>query len=192
MLSIILNLSIVIAAIGAVYAHGRNNPISTVLRYFTVLSNLLCAIAAVAVVVGRLSGNIPEVVLILKYVGTCAVTVTLLTVLLFLGPTIGYKILVTGPDFWLHIFCPIIAIVSYIAFDKTDAGIWVVLLGMLPVIAYGFLYLNKVLREKTWDDFYGFNKGGRWKISFVAMMTGSFLISLVLWVFQRPPFHPGT
>ena len=49
MLSIILNLSIVIAAIGAVYAHGRNNPISNVLRYFTVLSNLLCAAAAAAV-----------------------------------------------------------------------------------------------------------------------------------------------
>ena len=182
MLSIVLNLAIVVAAIGAVYAHGRNNPISTVLRYFTVLSNLLCAIAAATVAVFRLCGNVPEAVLILKYVGTCAVTVTLLTVLLFLGPTIGYKILVTGPDFWLHIFCPVIAIVSYIAFDKPDAGIWVVLFGMLPVIAYGLLYLYKVLYKKTWDDFYGFNRGGKWKISAVAMIAGCFLISLVLWV----------
>ena len=75
-MSIVLNLAIVIAAIGAIYAHGRNNPVSTVLRYFTVLSNLLCAAAAAAVAALRLCGNVPEAVLILKYVGTCAVTVT--------------------------------------------------------------------------------------------------------------------
>ena len=182
MLSIILNLSIVIATIGAVYAHARHNPISIVMRYFTVLSNLLCAAAAAAVVVGRLTGSVPEAVLVLKYVGTCAVTVTLLTVLLFLGPTIGYKRLVTGPDFWLHIFCPVNAIVSYLVCDKSDAGIWVVLLGVLPIIAYGILYLKKVLLEKTWDDFYGFNKGGKWKISVAAMTIGCFLVSFVLWV----------
>ena len=182
MLSIVLNLFIVVAVIGAVSAHARKNPVSTVLRYFTVLSNILCAISAAVVVVARISGSVPEAVLVLKYVGTSAVTVTLLTVLFFLGPTIGYKLLVTGPDFWLHIFCPVIAIVSYLACDKTNAGIWAVLLGMLPAMAYGMLYLNKVVYEKTWDDFYGFNRGGKWKISFVAMTAGCFLISLVLWV----------
>ena len=57
-----------------------------------------------------------------------------------------------------------------------------VLLGVLPIIAYGILYLNKVLLEKTWDDFYGFNKGGKWKISVAAMTIGCFLVSFVLWV----------
>lgn len=181
MLSIVLNLALVVAAAGAICAYRKRHPMSIVLRYFTTLSNILCAIAAAFVVVGRLCGNVPEAMLILKYVGTCSVTVTLLTVLIFLGPNMGYKLMLSGPDFWLHVFCPIMAIVSYIVCDKSGAGIWVVLPGTLPIIAYGLLYLHKVVYRKTWDDFYGFNKDGKWKISFVAMMAGGFLISLILW-----------
>ena len=156
-----------------------------VLRYFTALSNVLCAIAALAVVIGRLCGHVPQAVLVLKYVGTCAVSVTMLTVLVFLGPTIGYKPLLTGPDFWLHLVCPILAIVSLLAWDRPSMGVGAVLLGALPVAAYGVLYLYKVILappEKRWDDFYGFNRGGKWPVSFAAMTAGALLVSWVFWL----------
>ena len=150
-----------------------------VLRYFTALSNILCAIAALAVVIARLCGHVPQAVLVLKYVSTCAVAVTLLTVLFFLGP------MITGPDFWLHLVCPVLAIVSLLAWDQPSPGIGAVLLGALPVAAYALLYLYKVLyapAEKRWDDFYGFNRGGRWPVSFAVMTAGALLVSWLLWL----------
>ena len=169
---------------GAIAAHGRESPLKVILRYFTALSNVLCAIAALAVAIGRLCGSVPQAVFLLKYVGTCAVAVTLLTVLLFLGPTIGYRILMTGPDFWLHIVCPILSAVSLLAWDKSSAGFGVVFLGALPVALYGVLYLYKVILappEKRWADFYGFNRGGKWPVSFAAMAAGALLVSWILW-----------
>ena len=183
--SVVVNLAIVLCTAGAIIKHGRNSPMKVVLRYFTALSNILCAIAALAVVIGRLCGQVPQAVLVLKYISTCAVTVTLLTVLAFLGPMIGYKPLLTGPDFWLHLVCPVLAIVSLLAWDKPNLGIGAVLLGALPVVAYGLLYLSKVIlapAEKRWDDFYGFNRGGRWPVSFVAITAASLLVSWLLWL----------
>ena len=59
-----------------------------------------------------------------------------------------------------------------------------VLLGVVPVVLYGALYLNRVVftdGEKAWEDFYGFNKGGKWWISLTLMLLATLLISLALW-----------
>ncbi len=59
-----------------------------------------------------------------------------------------------------------------------------VLLGVLPVVLYGFLYLKKIVffnEENSWEDFYGFNAGGRWLISFIAMVVATFVLSFVLY-----------
>ena len=184
-LSVITNTVLAVLAAGAIFSHMRKHPILLVLRYFTVLSNILCAAAAVAVAAGRLCGNLPMSVLILKHAGTSAVAVTLLTVLFFLGPKLGYKFLLSGPDLFLHLICPVMAIVSYIAWDSPEIGFSLVFCGVIPTAVYAALYLYKVLlapEEKRWEDFYGFNKGGRWKLSGVVMLSGTFLISLVLWL----------
>lgn len=186
-LSVIVNLVIAACVFRAVVIHCRKNPISVVMRFFTVLSNLFCALSCLAFALGRLSGNIPLALYILKYMSTCAVTVTLVTVLVFLGPTVGYKILLSGPDFWLHLAVPVLAIVSFFAWDKVPMNGGVILLGALPVILYGLLYLYKVVLvtpEKGWEDFYGFNRGGKWPVSFAAMITGGFLISWLFWFFS--------
>lgn len=184
-LSFITNMAIAVFVAGAIFSHMRKNPVRAVLRYFTVLSNILCAAAAFAVAIGRLCGTVPVSVLLLKFIGTSAVTVTLLTVLIFLGPNLGYKMLLTGPDLFLHLICPVLAIVSLIAWDRPDMRFADVFYGVLPVAAYAVLYLYKVLLapvEKRWHDFYGFNKDGKWLISGIAMLSGTFLVSLVLWL----------
>ena len=85
-----------------------------------------------------ITSAILNALIVLKYIGTVAVTITLVTVLVFLG--------------------------------------------IVPMLLYGILYLYMVVISKKWEDFYGFNKTGKWPISFVLMTVGSFLISLILWL----------
>ncbi len=183
--SILLNFIIAGWTAGALAVHRRKASFRIMLRFFTVLSNLFCAAASLTVAVGWLSGSVPQAVWILKYVGTAAVTVTLLTVLVFLGPTIGYKKLLTGPDFGLHLLCPVLAILSFALLEKPELAFGTVFLGLLPVLLYGFLYLYKVIAAKTWEDFYGFNRGGKWPVSFAVMLAGTFLISWILWLVSQ-------
>ena len=68
-------------------------------RFFTTQSNVLCACASLLTAVFLLSGDLPRWAWTLKYAGTAAVTVTMLTVLFFLWPSIGKdgpKVLLTG------------------------------------------------------------------------------------------------
>ena len=62
------------------------------------------------------------------------------------------------------------------------------LAGLLPVALYGPLYLYKILfapPEKRWEDFYGFNKTGKWPVSFAAMLAGTFLICMGIMALQN-------
>lgn len=178
------NLFLAVSALAAVSAHIRHGGFKATMKYFTTLSNVLCAFACLAVAVCRLAGKAPLPVLTAKYVGTSAVTVTMLTVLFFLLPQYGAKALLGGPDLWLHLLCPILALGSFLAWDHPTLPFAAVLLGMLPVILYGILYLKKTVLDppdRRWEDFYGFNRNGHWRVSFAAMYAAAFLISAALW-----------
>jgi hypothetical protein len=187
--SVIVNLLIAVLAVAAVAAHCKKAPLKVVLRFFTALSNLLCALACLAVAVCRLFGTAPAAVLIVKFVGTAAVSVTFLTVMCFLGPVVyDYKKMLSGPDLWLHLVCPVLAVVSLIAWDRPRAPFGLVLLGALPVLLYGAYYLAHVVLappEKRWEDFYGFNRGGKWYLSYIPMLLLALLVSFALWVGVR-------
>ena len=152
------------------------------LRYFTVLSNVLCAVGALAILLTP-SDVLPFGVWLLKYLGTAAVTVTLLTVLLFLGPTLGYKLLFQGQDLYLHLIAPLLAILSFCFMerDHTLTFGWS-LLGLIPMLLYGVFYLWQVVLRKPagWEDFYGYNKNGKWPVSFALMVVGTFLLCMLL------------
>ena len=181
--SVVCNALIAVLTAAAVCRHAKTAPVKVLLRYFTVLSNLLCAAAALAVVFCRLGGSLPEAVRWLKYAGTASVTVTFLTVVFFLGPTLGYKLMLTGPDLWMHLICPLLALLSYFAWDRPASPFWTVIFALLPMLLYAPLYLYKVLlapEERRWKDFYGFNRGGRWWLSLTVMVAADFLIGLAL------------
>ena len=181
--SVVLNVLTAVFVAAAALGHTKKAPMKIILRFFTVLSNLLCAAAALAVAVCRLGGGLPYAVGVFKYVGACAVTVTMLTVVFFLGPTLGYRKMFSGPDLWLHLVCPVLAIVSLLLWDKPALPFRAVWLGTLPVLLYGVLYIYRVLfapEKARWPDFYGFNRGGKWPVSFLAMLVGAFVVSVVL------------
>ncbi len=185
-LSVLFNLAVAAAVTAVIVAYRKGHPLKVTLRFFTALSNLFCALACLAVAVCRLCGAVPEAVLVLKFVGTAAVAVTFLTVMCFLGPVVyDYKSLLTGADFWLHLACPGLAIVSLLLWDQPAGGFWLVPLGALPVLLYGAFYLYRVIlapEEKRWPDFYGFNRGGKWYLSFAAMFLAALVVSFVLWI----------
>lgn len=154
------------------------------LKYYTFLSNVFCALTALGMVI--FPNLLPA--WILKYTGTVAVTITLLTVLFFLGPKLGYKRVLTGRDFIMHMVNPLLAIVSLCVFERNEMPFYVTAFGLLQMILYGLLYGYKVMfakGKKGWDDFYGFNKGGRWYISAVIMLLGTFAICVILWFVCR-------
>ena len=154
------------------------------LCFFTVLSNLFSGLAALLVALTLRGDRLPYAVWMLKYVATASVTVTLLTVLLFLGPTMGYKNLFQGRDLYLHLFGPLLAVITFCFLERVyplrfPAALW----GASPVLLYGLFYLYKVVLSpegKRWEDFYGYNKNGKWPVSFAAMMLGGVLVCLLL------------
>ena len=165
--------------------------VRTAFRFFTVQSNVLCALAALITAVCRLAGNLPRWAWMLKYIGTAAVSVTMVTVFVFLAPSIGkgwVDILLKGGDLFMHLLTPLMALVSFCFLEKQGMTFAQALAGLLPVALYGPLYLYKILfapPEKRWDDFYGFNKGGKWPVAFAAMVAGTFLICMGIMALQN-------
>ena len=166
--------------------------IRTTFRYYTCQSNVLCAVSALLTAAARLAGNLPGWVWTLKYMGTAAVTVTMLTVFFFLAPSIGrdwYDALLKGPfNLFMHLLTPLAALFSFCVLEKQGMTFARSLWGLLPIALYGPLYLYKILyapEEKRWNDFYGFNKGGKWPAAFAAMLAGTFGICMGLMALQN-------
>lgn len=185
--SLILNgLNVLFVAGCMVWGVRKANPVSELFRYFTTLSNLLCAAASLAVVIAWCFGEPPLWVQILKFTGTAAVTVTMLTVLCVLGPVShDWKELMTGAELFLHLFCPLLAIVSLLVFERPSAPAWLIAIGAAPVFLYAVLYWYKVIHvpeERKWPDFYGFNRNGKWPLMASLMLLGGSLISAALFL----------
>ena len=168
-------------AIGAVLAHMRRSPPGRVLRYFTVQSNLFCAAALLCSASAGLFGISSAAAGLWRFAGTVSVSVTLLTVLFFLIPQYGVRTLYSGPDLFLHLICPAAALITFVLRPRIEAPGACAALGVLPVLAYGALYLRKVVVTEEWKDFYGFNRGGRWKLSLAVMTACTALLSAVIW-----------
>ena len=159
------------------------------LRYFTLLSNLFSAFTALATAIALLRGPVPFPLWLCRCVSVASVTVTLLTVLFFLGPALGYKSQLTGVNLFFHLLLPLLAIVLFCFFERFyPLSLPQSLLCITPVTVYGLVYLYKVVYaspEKRWEDFYGFNKSGKWQIAFVAMHLGAAIVCLLLWLLCR-------
>ncbi|WP_156035898.1 hypothetical protein [Butyrivibrio sp. AE3004] len=144
-------------------------------RYFTTLSNVLCALTSLCMCF------YPNAMCAyyLKIIGTAGVTVTMLTVFLFLGRIYGYAVLLKGSDLFMHLITPLLALISLCAFEKRGISFVASFIGMIPVALYAPLYLYNVVlapKEKRWEDFYAFNRDGKWWISYLMMLVGTAVV----------------
>lgn len=163
--------------------------------YFTSDSNILNALFS-AILIPYLiralcaGGVVPQVVYVLHYVGTCAVLLTFLTVMVFLAPVTSYKQMLSGSDMFMHLVCPLLSLVSCAFLTPAEPiPFYYTFLGIIPTIVYGAVYCYKVLvkgpENGGWEDFYTFNRGGKWYISLCLMLIGSYLISVGLYFLGR-------
>ena len=184
--SAVINEAIVFFTAVAMYALVKRTPSEKLpesFRYFTVLSNLFCGLTALILLLCELFGAMPAWAVVLKYVGTVAVTVTICTVFLYLLPATRSLegLLNTWPETIMHLITPVLAILSFLCFEKGDMTAWAIPLGVLPVLLYGWLYLDRVVVVRAWPDFYGFNKNNKWKLSFSLMAAGTIVVAVLLW-----------
>ncbi len=158
------------------------------LKYFTVLSNLLMAAAGAVWAVQLLRGRTGRQALVLKYAGTVSVTLTFVTVMVFLGPLFGYAAMFMGGNLYLHLVVPLAALADFLflcregVLEKRDAR-W----ATLPMLLYGIWYVgnNLINGHGAWpntNDFYGFFTWGDGGAALIAviMVTGTWGMARLL------------
>lgn len=180
-----LDLLVAVGTLVVVIVFSRKQSVPKALQYFTVQSNIY--VSAVSLLCGIWAFFAPEPLwlLILKYSATCSVTVTFLTVFLYLGPRFrNWGFLLSGANLWMHLFCPLIAIAALSLRCPVKLPFAATFAGFAPVVLYSLLYLYKVIyapEGKKWDDLYGFADGIRWIWSMTAMYTATYAVSLGMW-----------
>lgn len=192
-LSLILNLLIVAmetaALIMSINSHGLG-----MFEFYTQDSNYLaliaCLIMAVAEIIALRSGKaLPEWVMALKYIATCCLTLTLIVVLFCLIPAYGADSIVfmlfCGSSLFMHLLCPVVAIVGYIFIEHepllSGRHTW---LALIPTVIYAIvsIILNVL---KIWEGPYPFlyvYKQPVWMscIWFVVIVGGALLLAYLL------------
>lgn len=149
------------------------------LRYFTILSNFGGVFASIYFLFSGEKNR--EKAEIYKYIAAVCLTLTLTTVLVFLGPLFGYKLMFTGASFWFHLIVPAAAILEYIFLSTGKTSAKTNLLAVVPMIIYGLFYLGNLIINGYGDpahsnDWYGF---GRWGIPFGFVIF--FIVAAVTW-----------
>ncbi|MBO4678005.1 MAG: Pr6Pr family membrane protein [Oscillospiraceae bacterium] len=126
------------------------------LRYFTVLSNFLCGIAAlIHFCFLAVRKSAPRWVLRLSYMGAAAVGVTLMVIMLFLGPLYGYREMLKGANLWFHLLIPLLAILDHILLEPGERPSFRdTFLCLIPVVLYGAGYVANLLINGVgeWPD----------------------------------------
>ena len=173
--------------VGIIYGTAMMPWMGADLRTFTEDSNLLAALCAACMLpfsaACALKGRwkIPRWANALKFMGTCGLAVTLLTVVFFLVPRNGNNALLRGENVLPHLISPMLAIVSCVFLEKGERlGRLHIVTGALSVLLYAPFYMVNVVILRRWRDFYGFNAGGMWMVSAAAMLLGTLFLSAFL------------
>lgn len=157
-----------------------------IFRYYTTLSNVLGALIAVPMMIGavlRLAGKapvFPKALQILRFVSVSALTLTLTTVVCFLGPIFGWSGMFEGVNYWFHLVNPLLSIFSFLFLEPENrVPRRLPFAGAAQTVLYGAVYYPMVLGGR-WPDFYGLNMGGRWYLSLPAMLAANLLLAWLL------------
>lgn len=207
-ISLILNVIIIISTVYAISLFFTTTPDQgnmqvtgmEFLRFFTNLSNIFVSVASLIMSIFNIrnlrtgSNVFPKWTMLLKFTATISVSVTFITVVVFLGPMFmamgqSYWVMFAGNCFFLHFTTPVIAIISILFFEKCETfEKKFAFLGLLPTVMYSIVYVVMVVfigkDNGGWPDFYGFTFGGKMylvPISLIAMYSLTILLSLAEW-----------
>ena len=173
-------------------------------KFFTIDSNVLMGIIALFTalqlrqVIRGQREDLSTACYVWYLAGTVGVTLTMLVTVFFLEPTMapqfGLFALFAGSNFLLHLFNPLLAIVTFTVFEKTrKIPFRHTLTGIVPMVLYAVFYLANCMRHAVTGmvdiayDWYGFLAGGVKTVWIVipVIFLFTWLISIALWRLNR-------
>jgi hypothetical protein len=209
-ISYILNIIIVIFVIVAsIVMFGRidfmnmPNPVNEehivgMFKYFTTDSNILVGLASLVLLIEERNvlkdkrKSINSSFYVFKFVTTVSVTITFLTVFLYLGPGSqgGIVSMLTNSNLFFHLIIPVLSIISFVCFERTNKiNKKYVKYGLIPVVIYALFYLVNVLthienfKVSTKYDWYWFLQNGIWVVVLIVplMFLLTYFVSVTLY-----------
>ena len=161
-------------------------------KYYTTESNALLALIALVcfpldlmVALGK-RDHVEKEFLVLLHVGNTATTLTFLTVVAFLGPTIGYGAMYAGANLFLHLVTPLLGLCRFLFFGRSTNPMKAKesLIGISTMALYGIVYMINVFVHDGFGqveyDWYGFGSAGPVMavVSFFLILIGTALIAI--------------
>lgn len=213
-ISLIINILVVILTIissiimftGFKFMHDYELVLETtrigMFKFFTVDSNMLMGLVSLLFIVEEIKilkgkeKEIKKIYYILKLMATTSVGLTFFVVFAYLGPITEYGIrsMITNSNLFFHLIIPVISILNFIIFEKTDKlKIKDTKYGLIPTIIYALFYLINVLihmesgKVSIVYDWYWFVQNGVWTALIVVpvILLITYLISLMIWKLNR-------
>ena len=207
--AIIINIFIfALTVVAAVWMMTDNSSMSLsgrrlqAFRYFTVDSNVLMGISAAVMAIAQirvLSGKKESVatgLYVFKLASTVGVTITMLVTVFYLGfviPT-GFFSLFYHANFIMHLAVPVLSIVVFVLFEKTDSiALKYNLFSYIPLVLYGIYYavaafshMENGVIKRGYDWYQLFRLGITSVLLVYPIFAGfTFLLSYVLWKLNR-------
>lgn len=174
-----------------------NDPSFHLFHYFTVNSGMLSSIGAAFMIPYAFEGIrkkrfvLPKLVTLFQLSGAICTSITMIFSILFIAPTQGAAYAFGGNNFWLHVVCPIGALVLLftVEVDRT-ISVKDTLLCMTPFFLYSLIYLffAIILGEENggWRDFYMLGKYLPPSMTFPVFYIFSFSIAFAMrYIYNR-------
>ena len=121
----------------------------------------------------------PRWALRLSYAGTAAVGVTLMVVLLFLGPLYSYPAMLKGANLWFHLLIPLLAILDHILLEPGERPSFrETFLCLIPPFLYGIGYAVNIAVNGMgeWPDTNDWYLFFRWGVPVGIMIYAAILL----------------
>lgn len=218
--SLIINIIVVLLTIiasimmftGFKFMHGYETVLEStrlgMLRFFTVQSNLLVGIVSLFFVIQEiklLKGKI-EIIsskyYILKLMSVTSVGLIFFVVFTYLGPIAkgGIGSMLMNSNLFFHLLIPLISILNFILFEKTNKlTLKNTLYGLIPTAIYAVYYLINILIHMENGavspkyDWYWFVQNGVWTAIFVVPLIFliTYIICLLIWKANKINYFNG-
>ncbi len=125
---------------GAIIASFHENPLR-MLRYYTEDSNILSLISSLFYIFYYCRGEIPRYVRSMRLISVCMLSLTLIVVLLMLGPMYGYRFVFYGSQLYLHLICPLLSIAILLFLERNTLEEKDAVCALYPTLLYGMIVI---------------------------------------------------
>ena len=159
-----------------------------VFLFFTVQSNILIMLMSLITLINEIvtlvtkKSFMNQILMLIKYVGTIAITITFIVFFTMLAPIMGKDYVLSFNNFSLHLIVPVIAIVDFFLFDKAIKLSYLKsLLGLaMPLYYVNFVYIGVPLGFRYGPDI-------KFPYFFLDYETNGFLFEkgfgIIPWIF---------